>query len=127
VAAAIDPSAPIDWTLPPGGLQRDRRFAGMKVLVVGATGGTGRRVVQALRARGVPCRALVRDRARAANLLPPPSSVAAAAALTSSAPAPPAPPEFDIAVGDVYQYATLPPALDGACAGLVCAALVCGC
>lgn len=72
-----------------------------------------RRVVAALRAKGVPCRALVRDRARAANLLPQPSPAAAAGSSSGSRGAP----EFDIVTGDVYQYATLPGALKGCNAG----------
>lgn len=66
----------------------------------------------ALRAKGVPCRALVRDRARAANLLPQPSPAAAGSSSGSSGA-----PEFDIITGDVYQYATLPGALKGCNAG----------
>lgn len=80
---------------------------------------TLRRVVAALRAKGVPCRALVRDRARAANLLPQPSAAAAASSTSSSTSSGPAPPEFEIATGDVYQYATLPPALRGCNAVIV--------
>lgn len=73
-----------------------------------------RRVVAALRAKGVPCRALVRDRARAANLLPEPSAAGPAVGGSSGSV-----PEFDIVTGDVYQYATLPTALKGCNAGLV--------
>src|SRR3954463_9386442 len=40
------------------------------VLVVGATGGTGRRVVAAAQQHGFDARALVRDPARAERLLP---------------------------------------------------------
>lgn len=72
-----------------------------------------RRVVAALRAKGVPCRALVRDRARAANLLPQPSPAAAAGSSSGSSGAP----EFEVITGDVYQYATLPGALKGCNAG----------
>lgn len=39
------------------------------ILVTGATGATGRRVVQLLLARGVPCRAFVRDAAAATAIL----------------------------------------------------------
>jgi uncharacterized protein YbjT (DUF2867 family) len=42
----------------------------MKALVVGATGETGRRIVQQLTVRNIPVRALVRDRGRAQKLLP---------------------------------------------------------
>lgn len=46
--------------------QRDPRFASLRrVLVAGATGGTGACVVAALRAKGVPVRALARDAAKA--------------------------------------------------------------
>lgn len=73
----------------------------------------------------MPCKALVRDRARAADLLPQPSAAApadvakvaavAAAASGSSSQAP----EFEVVAGDVYQYATLPPALQGCNAVIV--------
>ena len=54
------------------GAAADTRFAALsKVLVAGAAGGTGRCVVQALRAKGVPVRALVRDAAAAGAKLPP--------------------------------------------------------
>jgi uncharacterized protein YbjT (DUF2867 family) len=42
----------------------------MKALVVGATGETGRRIVQQLTVRNIPVRALVRDRERAQTILP---------------------------------------------------------
>ncbi len=42
----------------------------MQVFVAGATGETGRRIVQTLNDRQVPVRALVRDRALAQSLLP---------------------------------------------------------
>ncbi len=42
----------------------------MTVLIAGATGATGRRVVEELVRAGVPVRALVRDEARARELLP---------------------------------------------------------
>jgi uncharacterized protein YbjT (DUF2867 family) len=42
----------------------------MKALVVGATGETGRRIVQQLTVRNIPVRALVRDRERAQAILP---------------------------------------------------------
>jgi hypothetical protein len=50
----------------------DPRLSGLKVFVAGAAGGTGAAVVRALRAKGVPVRALVRDAAAAAGKLPPP-------------------------------------------------------
>eukprot|EP00879_Flechtneria_rotunda_P002739 GHRR01002947.1.p1 GENE.GHRR01002947.1~~GHRR01002947.1.p1 ORF type:complete len:488 (+),score=210.28 GHRR01002947.1:215-1678(+) len=153
----------INWSTAESSLQLNERFKDMKVLVVGATGGVGRHVVQALRARGVACRALVRDRARAANLLPAPSQKSSAppaattsaftaaaqsgsgeyttpvAATTSTfraavnqpgnssqytaaAPSANRGTEFEIAVGDVYQYATLPPALAGCNAVIVASA-----
>ena len=49
-------------------------FDGLKVLVVGATGRTGRQVVARLAAEGVPVRCLVRDVARARAVLPDSSS-----------------------------------------------------
>ncbi len=42
----------------------------MKALVVGATGQTGRRIVEQLVKRQIPVRAMVRDRARASEILP---------------------------------------------------------
>lgn len=75
-----------------------------------------RRVVAALRAKGVPCRALVRDRARAANLLPQPAPAADSSGSSSGSNVAP---EFDIVTGDVYQYATLPNALKGCTAVIV--------
>jgi uncharacterized protein YbjT (DUF2867 family) len=58
----------------------------MKALVVGATGETGRRIVQQLTTKNIPVRALVRDPVKAREILP------------ASA---------DIVVGDVLQPATL--------------------
>lgn len=43
----------------------------MKALVVGATGETGRRIVQELVQRNIPTRALVRDLEKARQILPP--------------------------------------------------------
>jgi uncharacterized protein YbjT (DUF2867 family) len=43
----------------------------MKAFVVGATGQTGRRIVQELVKRNVPVRALVRDLQKAKEILPP--------------------------------------------------------
>jgi len=54
----------------------------MKALVAGATGGTGRRIVQVLIQRGIPVRALVRNQETAAAILPP---------------------ETELVVGDVLQ------------------------
>lgn len=65
----------------------------MKALVAGATGQTGRRIVQELVKRGVPVRALVRDRAAAQSILPP---------------------EAELVVGDVLQPETLREALGDA-------------
>ncbi|WIA31244.1 hypothetical protein OEZ86_001242 [Tetradesmus obliquus] len=86
------------------------------VLVVGATGGVGRRCVEALRAKGVACRALVKDAARAANLLPQPTTPANSSSGTSGGS------EFDVMTGDVYQYATLPRAFAGCDAVIVASA-----
>uniref|UniRef100_A0A383VB59 NAD(P)-binding domain-containing protein n=1 Tax=Tetradesmus obliquus TaxID=3088 RepID=A0A383VB59_TETOB len=117
VAAAAGEAggAPIDWQSSSGAAP-DSRFAGMKVLVVGATGGVGRRCVEALRAKGVACRALVKDAARAANLLPKPTTPANSSSGTSGGP------EFDVMTGDVYQYATLPRAFAGCDAVIVASA-----
>lgn len=58
---------PLDRQLPPA----DSRLLDVgKVLVAGATGGTGRAVVQQLAEQGIPVRALVRDGLRASSLLP---------------------------------------------------------
>lgn len=67
--------------------------------------------MEALRAKGVPCRALVRDRARGANLLPQPTNTTSDEG-----------PEFDIVTGDVYQFATLPAAFAGCNAVVVASA-----
>ncbi|MGA7935315.1 MAG: SDR family oxidoreductase [Kovacikia sp.] len=71
----------------------------MKAFVAGATGQTGRRIVQALVKRGVPVRALVRDRATAATILPP---------------------EVELVVGDVLQPSSLGEAIAD-CTVLLCA------
>ncbi len=71
----------------------------MKALVAGATGQTGRRIVQQLVQRGIPVKALVRDPEAAKTLLPP---------------------EAELVVGDVLQPATLKTALEG-CTVLLCA------
>jgi uncharacterized protein YbjT (DUF2867 family) len=71
----------------------------MKALVVGATGETGRRIVQQLQAQHIPVRALVRDRAKAQSLLPNAT---------------------EIAVGDVLQPETLEKALTD-CTVVLCA------
>ena len=64
----------------------------MKALVVGATGQTGRRIVEQLVKRQIPVRAMVRDRARAQEILPE---------------------TVEIVVGDVLEPSTLPAALAG--------------
>lgn len=72
----------------------------MKAFVAGATGETGRRVIQQLVERGIPVRALVRDRekARSVNL---PDSV-------------------ELVVGDVLRADTLAEAI-GDCTVVICA------
>lgn len=62
----------------------------MKVLVAGATGGTGQRIVQVLRDRHIACKALVRDREAALQILPS---------------------DLELAIGDVLSPATLTAAL----------------
>ena len=69
------------------------------VLVAGATGGTGRLIVAELRGRGIATRALVRDAARAADLVEQGA---------------------EIYVGDTTQPTTLPPGLAGVSA-VICA------
>jgi uncharacterized protein YbjT (DUF2867 family) len=71
----------------------------MKALVVGATGETGRRIVQELVKRGIPVRAMVRDLQAARAILPP---------------------EADLVTGDVLQPASLENALSD-CTVLLCA------
>lgn len=71
----------------------------MNVLVAGATGQTGRRVVQQLVAQNIPVRGLVRDRIAAASLLP--DSV-------------------ELVVGDVLKPETLAAAIAD-CTVLICA------
>jgi uncharacterized protein YbjT (DUF2867 family) len=71
----------------------------MNVLVVGATGETGRRVVQELVRRQIAVRALVRNREQATSLLPP---------------------QAEIVVGDVLKPDSLAAALDGITA-VICA------
>jgi len=71
----------------------------MKVLVVGAAGQTGRRVVTALKERGAAHKALVRDMAGAEGVLPPGTEIVA---------------------GDVLQLDTLKAALAD-CTHLICA------
>jgi uncharacterized protein YbjT (DUF2867 family) len=58
----------------------------MKAFVAGATGETGRRIVQELIAKNIPVRALVRDQQKAKDILPP---------------------EVEIVVGDVLSPASL--------------------
>ena len=62
----------------------------MKAFVAGATGETGRRIVQELIARNIPVRALVRDEQKARAILPP---------------------EAELVVGDVLDPASLTAAL----------------
>ncbi|UBF24218.1 SDR family oxidoreductase [Kovacikia minuta CCNUW1] len=71
----------------------------MKALVAGATGQTGRRIVQELVKRGISVRALVRDRETAASILPP---------------------GVELVTGDVLQPASLVEAI-GDCTVLLCA------
>ncbi|KAG2496346.1 hypothetical protein HYH03_005576 [Edaphochlamys debaryana] len=74
-----------------------------KVLVAGATGGTGKAVVDALAARGVSVRALARDTTKAASM-----GLAGVGKTT------------EIVRGDVFQFGSLPPALDGCSSLVVC-------
>jgi uncharacterized protein YbjT (DUF2867 family) len=71
----------------------------MKALVVGASGQTGRQIVQALVSRGIPVRALVRNQAAAQEILPP---------------------EAEVVVGDVLQPTSLAEAIAD-CTVLLCA------
>jgi len=71
----------------------------MKALVAGATGQTGRRIVQQLVQRGIPVKALVRDAAVAQTILPP---------------------EAELVVGDVLQPTTVKTALQD-CTVVLCA------
>ncbi len=64
----------------------------MKALVAGATGKTGYRIVKELVAQGIPVKALVRDAAKAKELLPA---------------------EAEIVMGDVLKPETLTAALEG--------------
>lgn len=64
----------------------------MKALVAGATGKTGYRIVEELVAQGIPVKALVRDAAKAKELLPA---------------------EAEIVMGDVLKPETLTAALEG--------------
>ena len=64
----------------------------MKALVAGATGKTGYRIVKELVAQGIPVKVLVRDAAKAKELLPP---------------------EAEVVIGDVLKPETLMAALDG--------------
>ncbi len=74
----------------------------MKVLVAGATGETGRRVVEELHRRGIATRALVRDLEKAKASLPQD------------------PDRVEIVAGDVLDRASLAAALTG-CTHLICA------
>ncbi|MEN9232271.1 MAG: SDR family oxidoreductase, partial [Thermostichus sp. DG02_5_bins_236] len=71
----------------------------MQAFVAGATGETGRRIVQELVSRGIPVRTLVRSRQLAAQVLPP---------------------EAEIVVGDVLDPATLRAGMAG-CTVVLCA------
>ncbi|MDS3860044.1 SDR family oxidoreductase [Thermosynechococcaceae cyanobacterium BACA0444] len=71
----------------------------MKVLVVGATGRTGSRIVQQLQERHIPVVALVRDLEKAETVLPP---------------------GIEIKVGNVLEPATLAAAI-GDCDRIICA------
>ncbi|MDA0268207.1 MAG: SDR family oxidoreductase [Cyanobacteria bacterium] len=71
----------------------------MQVLVAGATGETGRRVVQQLRDRNIPFRALVRDEQAAQAILPAGT---------------------EMVVGDVLDPTSLAAAIAG-CTALICA------
>ncbi|MCF2972174.1 SDR family oxidoreductase [Synechococcus sp. Nb3U1] len=71
----------------------------MQAFVAGATGETGRRIVQELVGRGIRVRALVRSRELAAQVLPP---------------------EAEIVVGDVLDPATLKAGMEG-CTVVLCA------
>ncbi len=71
----------------------------MKVLVVGATGRTGKRVVEQLLARDIPVVALVRDQEKAKALLPE---------------------TVEVCVGNVLEPATLSAALED-CDRIICA------
>lgn len=73
-------------------------FSGLKVLVVGATGRTGREVVSRLVAEGVPVRCLVRDVAKARSVLPDASAGARQVGVA-------------LVRGDLTQPSTLPLAL----------------
>ena len=71
----------------------------MKALVVGATGETGRRIVQQLTAQNIAVRALVRDRTRSQEILPA---------------------STEIVVGDVLEPKTLEAAISN-CTVIFCA------
>jgi uncharacterized protein YbjT (DUF2867 family) len=71
----------------------------MKAIVIGATGETGRRIVQELISRNIPVRCMVRDIEKARGILPP---------------------EAELVLGDVLQPQTLSPAF-GDSTVLLCA------
>jgi len=75
-------------------------FKGMKAFVAGASGGTGKKIVEQLVALGVPVVALVRDKSKASGGL-----LADGVTLVE---------------GDVYQYQTLPMAMKD-CNVVICA------
>lgn len=71
----------------------------MKVLIAGATGQTGRRVVRELVQQGIPARAMVRNLEKGKEILPP---------------------EVELIVGDVLKPASLQTAIAD-CTAVVCA------
>ena len=83
---------------PAGGAGADARFEGLRVLVAGATGGTGRLVVEELLKESVPVVALVRNAEKARRDLPP---------------------EVEVVEGDVTQFSSVARAYAG-CNAVVC-------
>jgi len=81
---------------------RDEAFQGLKALVAGASGRTGREIVKALVAKGVKVRAMVRDPASAAKELPGVDQ------------------GVEVVKGDVFKFQTLPRAI-GDCNVILCA------
>lgn len=80
----------------------DSRFQGKKAFVAGASGRTGREIVQRLVGEQVPVRAFVRNAVKAVQVLP---------GLDK---------EVELIEGDVYQYQTIPEAMQG-CDVVLCA------
>ena len=70
LAGALPPASSSSLSSSPSLSSSSSLFSELKVLVVGATGRTGRQVVARLVAEGVPCRCLVRSASRARALLP---------------------------------------------------------